>query len=289
MTSLTPDRTRTEHGLVIREKIIPWGAVWPRTIYGKGGAVKFSQGSPYKADRLLTNGTGLVRYITIHTTGTIQAPYGTTMAEQYARAVWPDANLSDLRFHYYIDACDCWQLLREDEVGRHIDARSPGNETSLAVALILDGREDRLNRTTEERGALLAALLLGRHGLGIDRLTTHSYWERHKRCPTFTPSHWRAFRQRVADYLAALGRVQADCPSESAAVIRAGDLVTIREGAVYTTGRNIPSPILAQTWRVREAPPGDRVILHENAQGTETIDCPVDPRFLTVVASAVER
>ena len=40
MAKLTPDATRTEHGLVINEKIIPWGAVWPKDsgAYKKGAA-----------------------------------------------------------------------------------------------------------------------------------------------------------------------------------------------------------------------------------------------------------
>lgn len=48
MAKLTPDATRTEHGLVINEKIIPWGAVWPKD----SGAYK--KGAQYKADRLLS-------------------------------------------------------------------------------------------------------------------------------------------------------------------------------------------------------------------------------------------
>lgn len=30
MGFLTPDNDRTERGFVIKEKIIPWGAVWPK-------------------------------------------------------------------------------------------------------------------------------------------------------------------------------------------------------------------------------------------------------------------
>ena len=55
MAKLTPDATRTEHGLVINEKIIPWGAVWPKD----SGAYK--KGAQYKADRLLSGGTGKVK------------------------------------------------------------------------------------------------------------------------------------------------------------------------------------------------------------------------------------
>ena len=62
MAKLTPDATRTEHGLVINEKIIPWGAVWPKD----SGAYK--KGTQYKADRLLSGGTGKVKGVTIHNT-----------------------------------------------------------------------------------------------------------------------------------------------------------------------------------------------------------------------------
>lgn len=47
MAKLTPDATRTEHGLVINEKIIPWGAVWPKD----SGAYK--KGAQYKEDAMI--------------------------------------------------------------------------------------------------------------------------------------------------------------------------------------------------------------------------------------------
>ena len=31
--------------------------------------------------------------------------------------MWPNANMGDVRVHYFIDETDCWQQLREDEVG----------------------------------------------------------------------------------------------------------------------------------------------------------------------------
>ena len=66
MAKLTPDATRTEHGLVINEKIIPWGAVWPKD----SGAYK--KGAQYKADRLLSGGTGKVKGVTIHNTNDLK-------------------------------------------------------------------------------------------------------------------------------------------------------------------------------------------------------------------------
>lgn len=79
MAKLTPDATRTEHGLVINEKIIPWGAVWPKD----SGAYK--KGAQYKADRLLSGGTGKVKGVTIHNTNDLKNVEED--AEQYAGAV----------------------------------------------------------------------------------------------------------------------------------------------------------------------------------------------------------
>ena len=60
MAKLTPDATRTEYGLVINQKIIPWGAVWPKD------SGKYKKGQKYKADRRLSGGTGKVAGITIN-------------------------------------------------------------------------------------------------------------------------------------------------------------------------------------------------------------------------------
>ena len=195
MAFLTPDNIRTEHGLVIKEKIIPWGAVWPKD------SGKFKKGDLYKADRLLSGGTGKVAYVTIHNTADIQEAAGTNDAEQYVRATWPNCNMNDSRVHYFIDETDCWQNLREDEVGWHAgDGRGPGNESSLAIEIIMDGSGSAADKSAEDRGALLAAILLDKHGLGIDRLTTHKRWSG-KDCPTYILPHWSQFKAKVETYL----------------------------------------------------------------------------------------
>ena len=146
MAKLTPDATRTEHGLVINEKIIPWGAVWPKD----SGAYK--KGAQYKADRLLSGGTGKVKGVTIHNTNDLKNVEED--AEQYTRATWPNANMNDARVHYYVDDINAWQNLREDEVGWHAgDGRKAtgGNETTLSIEIIMDGsgsKEDLVKELT---------------------------------------------------------------------------------------------------------------------------------------------
>ena len=195
MAFLTPDKIRIEHGLEIKEKIIPWGAVWPKD------SGSFKKGDLYKADRKLSGGTGKVEYVTIHNTDDILEAKGTNDAEQYARATWPNANMGDARVHYFIDETDCWQQLREDEVGWHAgDGRGPGNDSSLAIEIIMDGSGSAADKGAEERGALLAAILLNKHGLGIDRLKTHKEWSG-KYCPLYILPRWSAFKTKVENYL----------------------------------------------------------------------------------------
>lgn len=208
MAKLTPDATRTEHGLVINEKIIPWGAVWPKD----SGAYK--KGAQYKADRLLSGGTGKVKGVTIHNTNDLKNVEED--AEQYTRATWPNANMNDARVHYYVDDINAWQNLREDEVGWHAgDGRKAtgGNETTLSIEIVMDGSGSKEDLKAEENGVLLAALLLKKHGLSVNELYTHNHWMGHpdsivqgarKNCPLYILPHWAQFKQKVAAKLTEL-------------------------------------------------------------------------------------
>lgn len=182
MAFLTPDNIRTEYGLTIKEKILPAGL---------------------KANRKLSNGTGKVEYITIHNTDDIREAAGTNDAEQYARATH-NGNMGGVAVHYYIDETDCWQTLRDDEVGYHAadGAYGPGNNTSISIEIIMDGSGSATDKGAEDRGARLAAILLHKHGLGIDRLTTHNRWYSKKYCPAYILPHWSAFKKKVETYLA---------------------------------------------------------------------------------------
>ena len=186
MAFLTPDKIRTEYGLEIKEKIIP-------------------DGSPNKPNRLLLHRRP--EYITIHNTEDINEAPGTNDAEQYARATHNGA-MGGVSVHYYLDETDCWQILSEYEMGHHAaDGNTgPGNGASVAIEIIMAGSGSADDTEAEERGALLAAILLHRHGLGTDRLKTHRDWYPKKYCPAYILPHWGAFVQRVQAYLDAIGR-----------------------------------------------------------------------------------
>lgn len=175
---LKPDRVRLERGIIVDEKILP---------------------DYLKPNHRLTSGTP--QYVTIHNTADIQEAPGTNDAEQYARATFNNA-MGGVTVHYYIDESACWQLLKEDEMGFHAaDGFGPGNGTSLAIEIIMDGSGSKADVEAEERGAILAAALLKKHGLPIECLVTHNHWYKYKYCPAYILPHWNSFRDKVKSYL----------------------------------------------------------------------------------------
>ena len=188
---LTPDRTRKEHGLVISEKIIPFGSRWTCDSAG------FHAGDLYKADKWMPDG---VKGITIHNTEDLENVYDD--AEQYARATWPNQNMGTARVHYYIDDVSCWQLLDETEIGWHAGTGTlgAGNRDTISIEIIMDGSGSAADAAAEQRAALLAAILLNRYGFGCDRLHTHREWNG-KQCPLYLLPRWETFKSRVAEYI----------------------------------------------------------------------------------------
>lgn len=189
---LTPDKIRTEHGLQIKEKILP-------------------DGNKNKPNRNLVSGTP--RYITIHNTDRIIVSSETTCAEQYVRATF-NGNMGGVSVHYYIDDVDCWQMLKETELGYHAaDGYSgPGNTTSLAIEIIMDGSGKEYNQKAEDRGALLAAILLNRYNLSIDKMVSHNHWYSKKYCPAYILPHWSTFVAKVQSYLNSFASEQPKDP-----------------------------------------------------------------------------
>lgn len=190
---LVPDKTYNLYGLVISEKLIT-----------------SKSGVKYYSNRKLNTPGNKPEYITIHNTPDINEASGTNDAEQYARATFNN-NMGDVVVHYYIDETGCWHILADDTVGWHAadGVNGPGNTKSVAIEIVMDGSGDSSDKGAEERGAKLAAILLHKYGLGIDRLKTHRDWYGKKYCPAFILPHWSAFVEKVKKYLAEIQKQDA--------------------------------------------------------------------------------
>ena len=198
MGFLTPDRIYTEHGLTISEKLIT-----------------ANSGVKHYSNRRLSTQDHKPEYITIHNTDDVNEAAGTNDAEQYARATFNN-NMGDVVVHYYIDETACWHILADDTVGWHAadGATGPGNTKSVAIEIIMDGSGDSSDISAKDRGARLAAILLHKYGLGIERLKTHRDWYPKKYCPAYILPHWDKFVAKVKAYLAEIEAAEKPAQQE---------------------------------------------------------------------------
>jgi hypothetical protein len=66
------------------------------------------------------------------------------------------------------------------------------------------------------------------------------------------------------------------------AAIKKGDLVSIKKGAKYYTGKSIPKWVINTKWYVASVS-GDRAIIDKSEDGKNSICSPVNVSYLTVV------
>ncbi len=190
MPLLKPDKTETLNGVVIKTKFIPIGAKMNKPIG------RHKKGDPFRDQRKL-NAKG----VTAHNTGAINQAKGTTMAEQYSRATYPNQNMNTVRPHYYVDDVEAWHIVPETDVSWC--QGEAGNISDISVEII--------GPKAEDNGARLIAMIMNRHGFPISQLRTHNYWMglpnkivsgASKNCPVYILPHWSTFVATVERYMA---------------------------------------------------------------------------------------
>ncbi len=250
---LEPDKTRVENGVTINEKIIPDSAR-----ANKYCASWCKAGEPMKPCRPLSYG---VTGVTIHNTKDL--PNVEDDGEQYTRATWPNCNMGGVVVHYYVDDLCAWQNLRENEAGWHAtDGTGRGNYGTIAIEVIMDGPDGKRNAAAEANAAKLAASILHRHKLGIDRLYTHNHWMgledrivpgAGKNCPVYILPHWDRFKASVKAQLDLLSGKGTSTPVK----IAAGSKVQVQKGTVYggltsVRGKAVPAWVIGKTYTVQK-------------------------------------
>lgn len=252
---LTPNTTYQIKDVTVNEKIIPDGTVWKSD--AKAKAADFSgAGAAYKSGVKLSGGTGKPKYVTVHNSNDLDNVYDD--AEQYTRATHNE-NMGSARVHFYVDDVGAWQNLKAGtgmcaadpegsaEVSWHAGDTSTadgGNMTSLSIEVIMNETPET-DAKARDNGARIAAWLLWKHGLTIDKLVTHTYWvnkseglafddvdeqcthpvKGKKWCPTYifgsyvqeiALKNWKAFKALVKKYLDALNGSATEEPSATA-------------------------------------------------------------------------
>ena len=330
MALLTPNAAYKMNGVTVREKIIPDGTVWKDA--DKAKKAGFSGGSLYKKQQKLTNKTGKVKSVTIHNTDDIRGVNDD--AEQYTRATYNE-NMGSARIHFYVDDLGAWQNLKAGtglcsadpvgsaEVSWHAGDGSVadgGNMTSISMEIIMNDTAAH-DEKAKDNGARIAAWLLYKHGLSVDKLVTHTYWVNKsvgnnfddvdkqctnlvsgkKWCPAYifasynettALKNWKSFKALVKKYLDALKSPASASNAASTNTVKEnvetkvneGDLVKVSTGAVWMSGKAVPSFVINDKWYVKSVS-GSRVVIDKNENGSNSVMSPIDAKYLTVVKS----
>lgn len=220
---LTPDKTRIENGVTVNEKIIPKSAR-----ANKYCASWCKKGEPMKPCLPLSYG---VTGVTIHNTDDLPNVYDD--AEQYTRATWPNCNMGGVVVHYYVDEVCAWQNLEETEAGWHAsDGLGQGNYGTIAIEVIMSGSSGADNEKAEANAVKLAASIMHRHGLTIEKLYKHQDWCG-KYCPAYIMPHWSNFKSAVKAELDRLNG--ANPPKAESPEFSVGDIVSFTGTKHYTS------------------------------------------------------
>lgn len=204
------------------------------------------------------------------------------------------------------------------EVGWHAgdgNDSNGGNMTSLSVEIIMNDTPEH-DQKAGDNGARIVAWLLKKHGLTIEDLRTHTFWVNRSKgnefgdidkqctspvksgkwCPAYILgntvsafSNWKAFKQLVLKYYTTTNLgvdaedSQNEIDSNATETIVTGNLVRIKKGAKYYSGKTIPSWVIAQNWYVKSIA-GDRAVIDINENRTNSICSPVNVMYLQPVA-----
>ena len=322
MVQLKPNRTYSVSGVTINELIIPDGTRWQNE--SKARKAGFNARALYKSEDKLCDGTGKVEFVTIHNTNDIAGVNDD--AEQYVRATYNE-NMGSVRVHYYVDDIGAWQMLkagtgmsRNDSIGcaqvswhaGDSKTKDGGNMTSLSIEIIMNDTKDH-DAKARDNGARLAAWLLWKHNLPIERLVTHTYWvnksvgnvftdvdvqctnyvAKKKWCPAYilgdtktATYNWKCFKHEVEGYLNSIKSPDLSFEGRENE-LKENVLVSLTDDAVYYTGKRIPQWVKNQNWYIRSVN-GDRAVIDENESRTNKINSPINTKYLRTIEKAAE-
>ena len=120
-----------------------------------------------------------IDWITIHNTGNYASTAG---AANHANFVFNGSGGGEASFHYCVDGKEIWQMFEDNQVCWHCGdgANGTGNNNSIGIEICVNDRA--AFQKACGNAAWLAAELLKRHKLPIDRVVQHNKWSG-KNCP----------------------------------------------------------------------------------------------------------
>jgi len=198
-----------------------------------------------------------------------------------------------------------YQTLPWNHRGWHCGSgsRGSGNDTHISFEICEDGLTDAVyfNSVYKEATELCAFLckeykldpvadgvLIGhfeghQRGIASNHADPHNWFPRHgKSMDTF-----RAEVKRLLDSDTPITPVEPPIPSEPSAPsdVKKGDMVRLAADATYYDGKEIPAWVKRLDWIVKSVK-GNRAVIDKSVSGENSINSPVNTKFLTVVGDS---
>jgi N-acetylmuramoyl-L-alanine amidase CwlA len=183
-------------------------------------------------------------------------------------------NNNTVSFHYAVDDKEVVQGIEENRNSWNAgDGRNgKGNREGIAIEICYSKTGGEKFIKAEQNAVELIVDILKRYGWGIDRVTKHQDYNG-KYCPHRTlDMGWDRF----------IKMIDAKLNPAPVSKIKKGDLVSIKKGAKYYTGKTVPTWVLNTKWYVASVS-GYRAIIHKSEDGRNAICSPINVSYLTVV------
>ena len=201
--------------------------------------------------------------------------------------------------HLFVDDTNIYQSVELRDVAWHCGTTGTyyhnkcRNDNSIGIEMCCTAGNYKISDKTKKNAAYLCAYLCKMIGITskqVDTYVLRHYDITHKKCPAQMVSdsaEWTAFKNMVRNVLDT-GNVDGKKEEpKTTAKIKANDIVKIASGAKYYTGKAIPSWVQKLNWHVVEVE-GNRAVLGKSEDGKNSINSPVDVKYLTVVKAGTK-
>ena len=192
-------------------------------------------------------------------------------------------NNETVSFHYAVDDKEVVQGIEENRCSWHAGdgGNGKGNREGIAIEICFSKSGGDRFIKAEQNAVELIVDILKRYGWGIDKVTKHQDYSG-KYCPHRTlDMGWDRFIKMIE---AKLNEKPVTAKPVTETSIKRGDLVSIKNGATYYTGKSVPAWVSNLKWYVSSIS-GDRVVIDKSEDGKFSINSPVKVSYLTVVKS----
>lgn len=182
------------------------------------------------------------------------------------------SNSNTVSFHY---AVDDKEIVQGIELNRNTwnagdGTNGRGNRRGISIEICYSKSGGARFEAAQRNAAELTAKLLKERGWGIDRVKKHQDFNG-KHCPhrTLDDYGWDYFLNLVKSFMT---------PTST---IKKGDLVSIKAGAKYYTGKAVPNWVIDLKWYV-DSVSGDRAVINKDENGMFSINSPINASYLTL-------